>query len=85
MKQDIQEWLVGWFADHTGKTKDEILAHTAENYFDIGFIDSFGFVELIEDLEEKCGLRFSNDAFEDRDFAAIDGLVKIIRTMDGQG
>ena len=85
MKLDIKEWLINWFANYTGKTTDEVLTHAAENYFDIGLIDSFGFIGLIEDLEEECDLSFSNDAFEDRNFATIDGLVKIIRTMDRQG
>jgi len=49
-----------------------------ENYFENGWIDSLKFIELITQIEEKFGIRFSNDEFLDRKFSTIEGLTKII-------
>ena len=49
-----------------------------DNYFESGLVDSFVFITMLSDIEEKYGVSFSNDDFLDRSFATIDGLVCMI-------
>lgn len=81
---EMKEWLTAWFSKYAGHDISEIEAHADENYFELGYIDSFGFMELIEELEETYELIFENDAFENRAFATINGLAQICAGLKGQ-
>ena len=84
LNDEMKKWLTAWFSKHTGHDTPEIEAHADENYFELGYIDSFGFIELIEELEETHELTFENDAFEDRAFATINGLAQICAGLKQQ-
>lgn len=84
-KDQMKAWLVKWFSEHTGKPAAEIEENSDNSYFELGYIDSFEFIELIENLEEEQGLSFENDAFENRDFATISGLAQICAALKDQG
>ncbi len=77
--ENIREWLVDWFVENSDFTKDIIESMLDENYFNQQWIDSFSFINFISDMEEKFCVSFSNDEFQNRDFATINGLYKIIR------
>ncbi len=47
------------------------------NYFDAG-LDSYSFMELVAELEQKYNIEFSNDDFANEDFFSINGLAAII-------
>lgn len=79
----IVEWIVSWLADHAGILKDDVEKHLGENYFDLGYIDSFGFIELLDSIESEYGIQFDNEQFEDRKFATISGLAEIIAIAIG--
>lgn len=51
------------------------------NYFEAGWIDSLGIIELVTDLEVHFGLRFEERHFQDRRFATINGLALIVREL----
>ncbi len=76
---EIQNWLASWFKEKKGATDCEDL-YTC-NYFQAGYIDSFGVVELIMDIESNFKIRFSQDHFQDRRFSSIKGLADIIREL----
>lgn len=80
-KKNIAQWLVNWFVKRTGQTGPEIEARITENYFETGLIDSFAFIELVADLEDAFAFEFDNEAFEDRSFASIQGLAKIVQDL----
>ena len=50
----------------------------SENYFKNGWLDSLKFIELINDVEQEFEILFSNDEFQNRKFATINGLREII-------
>lgn len=81
---EIESWLIAWFAEHTGYTASEIAMNAGKNYFEVGYIDSFDFITLIESLEERYSLSFVNDAFENRAFATISGLAQICAELKHQ-
>ncbi|EBA14544.1 hypothetical protein RSK20926_01077 [Roseobacter sp. SK209-2-6] len=71
---EYQTWLAEWFS---AQAPDVSLA-PQDNFFDIGAIDSFGVIELIEAAEDAFDIRFSNDDFQDRRFSSIAGLAEIL-------
>ena len=76
---NVKEWLQEWFEKNTDVSKEKIEKSGGENYLLGGWIDSFKFITLISEIEEKYGIRFSNDEFQDRSFGTIDGMSKAIQ------
>lgn len=77
--EDIKECLINWFVENSDFAKEVIENNLNENYFEQQWIDSFSFINFISDLEEKFGISFSNEEFQNREFATINGLVLIIK------
>ena len=75
-KDEVVEWLVEWFAQH-GRLKRRIDS-TTENYLEKGWLDSFGIVELLTDVESQFDVRFNEDFFSDPRFPTVDGLSELI-------
>lgn len=73
-----KQWLLDWFEKHTGVKREEIEERSGENYFRLGYIDSFEFISLISELEDIFHITFDNEQFEDKDFSTIDGMSKIV-------
>ena len=74
----VSEFIYGWFAEKAAVSADEIEKDPDVNYFEKGLIDSFAFLELIATCEEKFGMRFSDDDFQDEAIFTISGLIAII-------
>ena len=74
-------WLAAWFKT---RTPDVELA-PSDNFFDREAIDSFGVIELIEDIEAHFAVRFVNDSFQDRRFPTIAGLAAMIDELQHHG
>ncbi len=71
---ETADWLLDWFA-----ARGEAGALTVEeNYYDKGVIDSFSVIELIEDVETRFGIRFSDGDFRDKRFPTVAGLADLI-------
>ena len=69
-----ESWLRDWFAE---RGADEPL-NPNDNYFENGLIDSFGAIELIEEVETHFSIRFTERDFQDRRFASLAGLAELI-------
>ena len=72
------EWLVKWFVENGRCTEEEIKNHMEENYFLQGYIDSFKFIILLDDINSEFGVTFENDRFQDRSFSTVKGLADAI-------
>lgn len=73
-----RDWIVEWFSKNISLPAATIMERSGQNYFELGYVDSFGFIGFLSDLEEHLGFEFDNSQFEDRRFATIDGLCEII-------
>lgn len=73
-----KEWLISWFEQNSSLEKEEICNNLGQNYLLLGWIDSFQFINFICEIENAFGVHFSNDEFQDRKFASIEGLSEII-------
>ena len=78
MKEQIKRWIIDWFDNNTEAELNEILDSFGSNYFEMGFIDSFKFMTLVSNIEEYFDIEFSNEEFQDRKFATMNGLMEII-------
>ncbi len=75
---NVKEWLINWFKINSDLTKEEIENNTNDDYLAKGWIDSFKFVSFITEIEEEFKITFSTDEFQNRLFATLEGLDKII-------
>jgi acyl carrier protein len=71
-------WLLHWFEVNSDLSIEEIERNLQEDYLAKGWIDSFKFVTLVTEIEGEFKITFSTDEFQDRAFATLDGLSKII-------
>lgn len=78
MKLNVKVWLMNWFEKNADIEAKELEKHTNDSYFEMGYIDSFEFINLIGDIEDELGVQFDNDQFEDRSFSTIEGMARII-------
>ncbi len=82
---NIEQWVINWFAENADVEKDELINNIESNYFHEGWIDSFKFMSLIEDIEDKFDIAFDNEEFQNRNFAVLKGLIEIISSkLNGQ-
>jgi len=73
-----KEWIITWFEKNSDLTKEEIQNNASEDYLAKGWIDSFKFISFITEIEAEFKITFSTDEFQNRAFATLDGLSKII-------
>lgn len=77
--ETILDWIAAWFEENTSITRQDAIANKNINYFERQWMDSFKFILFIAEIEEKYQISFSNDEFQNREFATIAGLSAIIR------
>jgi D-alanine--poly(phosphoribitol) ligase subunit 2 len=80
-----QTWLLGWFRDHKGVAAPQEADPLGVNYFQAGLVDSFGVMELVGDVEQRFGIRFTADHFQDRRFVTVGGLAEMIDELRSPG
>jgi acyl carrier protein len=76
---EVDVWLKDWFAARM----PDIELTPDQNYFDAGAIDSFGAIELIEEIEDRFAIQLTEQDFQNRDFVTLGGLAGIIRARQG--
>lgn len=76
--EDVAHWLLDWFKRRSPVPGEDAEQQIRLNYYDEGLIDSFGVIELINEIEEHFGIEFSEDNFQDRRFPTIEGLSNLI-------
>ena len=53
------------------------------NFLQRGVIDSFGFMDLLEELEDKLGISIDLTALESEDLATVGGLARQLGKLQG--
>ena len=81
MSDSISEWLINWFAER----ESGILISDSDDYFEKKIIDSFGVIELIEEVEQHFDVQFDEKNFQDRRFSTISGLSEIVSEIKVDG
>lgn len=76
MKDEIQTWLIEWLRK---RNKDSgLLVKLDDDFYKCGFVDSFGIIELIADIEDHFAIRFDDEDFQTESFRTVEGLSQII-------
>jgi D-alanine--poly(phosphoribitol) ligase subunit 2 len=68
------EWLRQWFSERS----PDVQLSSDDNYYEKKAIDSFGIIELIEEVEDSFQIDFSDHDFQDHRFSTIGGLANMI-------
>ncbi len=84
MKENVAQWLTEWFADRGAVVPESMDEMLSQNYFEAGYVDSFGVIEMIADIEDKFDIRFTSEHFQERRFAIVSGLSEIISELSGK-
>lgn len=63
--------------------KDALFTRDA-HLFDLGFVDSLGFTELIAFIETRFGIRLDDDHLFGEDFTTINGMSRVIGSLIDQ-
>jgi len=78
---EVEFWLRRWFRDRGAAAAGSAPAEI--DYFEVQWIDSLAVIELIEAIEQKFSVRFSETNFTDRRFSTLSGLATIIGELRG--
>lgn len=72
------DWVLDWFVSNKGIDKEDLKQHLDESFFELGYIDSFGFIMLIGAVNEELGVTFDNEQFQDRSFSTLRGFANAL-------
>lgn len=73
-----EEKIYEWF-QKKGIDKLAINQNKSDNYLEVGFLDSLGFLELITMCENTFEISFTDDDFLNDEIFSIAGLVNIVK------
>ena len=83
MQEETCRWIVAWFASRRKFTGDGAqLINT--NYFEAGWLTSMEVVELVSEIEDKFGIQFAEEDFQDSRFATMAGLSHLVEERAAQ-
>ncbi len=78
----VSNFVINWFKEHSAMAED-IVNHLDDNYLTNGYIDSFGFLDLIASSEEKFSIKLSDDDFANDSIFTVNGLVAVLTSRMG--
>lgn len=74
---NVKEWVINWFVNSANCEREKVEENFEQNYIEVGLVDSFGFLQLIADIEEM-GTILSDKDFENEALFTINGLIAIL-------
>lgn len=77
LKEQASRWLCDWFVSRR-KFKGDVSRLPEMNYFEAGLLTSLEVIEFVSEIEERFGVQFSEQDFQDPRFSSISGLSELI-------
>lgn len=77
MKEQASAWLSDWFVSRR-KFKGDAAQLRDINYFDAGLLTSLEVIEFVSEIEDRFGMQFSEQDFQDPRFVTLTGLAELI-------
>ena len=74
MSETVRAWVRAWFVERNPATAIDDEA----NFYEAGYVDSFGIIELIDAIESHFAIEFADEDFRLASFRTIVGLSDII-------
>ena len=78
---NVQNWIIEWFVKAGSLDRQKVENSMDKNYIENGLIDSFGFIQLIADVEDTFDLSFEDKDFADETLLTISGICKKIQEL----
>ena len=69
------DWLAQWFSQRGVKIER---ADPSLNYLELGWVDSFGLMQLIMDIESEVGAQVPGEKLQDPAIQTLGGLAAVI-------
>ena len=83
MKEQASRWLCEWFTSRRKFTGDGTQLLDI-NYFDAGLLTSLEVIEFVSEIEDRFGVQFSEQDFQDPRFVTVAGLAELIADQSAQ-
>jgi acyl carrier protein len=83
LKEQASQWLCEWFLSRR-KFKGEATKLPEINYFDAGLLTSLEVIEFVSEIEDRFGVQFSEQDFQDPRFVTVAGLADLIADRSAQ-
>ena len=83
MKEQASDWLCDWFVSRR-KFRGDAAQLPNINYFDAGFLTSLEVIEFVSEIEDRFGVQFSEQDFQDPRFVTVAGLAELIADRSAQ-
>jgi len=77
LKEQAAEWLCEWFVGRR-KFKGDTAELLDINYFDAQLLTSLEVIEFVSEIEDRFGVQFSEQDFQDPRFVTVAGLSELI-------
>jgi acyl carrier protein len=52
----------------------------SDGLLDLGIVDSLGFVELVEEIQERFGIEVQDTEIIEENFGSVDAIVRFVET-----
>ncbi len=78
MKEQILEWLRGWFVSRGKTTELTDSSFSDVDYFAAGWLTSMEVVEFVTEIEHRFSIQFSDADLQDPRFVSIGGMTELI-------
>jgi len=83
LKEQASDWLCDWFVSRR-KFRGDAAQLPNINYFDAGFLTSLEVIEFVSEIEDRFGVQFSEQDFQDPRFVTVAGLAELIADRSAQ-
>lgn len=74
----LREWIIEWIVENVGVDREEVLIHTEENYFELGWMDSYTYVGFISELEEHFHIQIAREDISNPISMSVEGMTQIL-------
>jgi acyl carrier protein len=72
----IKEYILEQLQKNYTIDQNEDIDHL--NYIEAGYVSSLGLIQFVVDLEEKYGIRFTDEEISSEDFQIVGNLAALI-------
>lgn len=78
-----EQIVYNFFASRNATLPEEEAERSSCMYLNASLLDSFGVIELIMEVEQKCNVRFTGEDYENPQFKTVGGLIALINEKIG--
>jgi acyl carrier protein len=74
----VREELRGFIKENFLYTRPDMELHDDDDLMKLGIIDSLGFVELVEEVQDRYGIQVQDIEITEENFSSVSALVRYL-------